>query len=159
MSKKQTVNVMVEGGAATAGPPLGPALGPMGVNAGKVVEEINKATQAFKGMKIPVEVIVDPATKGFEIVVGTPPTSALLLKAAGIETAGGANETAADLSIDQIIEIAQSKRSSLLASDLKGAVREIVGTCQSLKFTINGLTPKEMTAEIGAGKFDDKLSA
>ena len=158
MSKKQSVNLLVDGGAATAGPPLGPALGPMGVNAGKVVADINKATAAFKGMKIPVEVIVDPATKEYEIDVGTPPTSALLMKAAGVEKAGGSRECIADLSIEQVVEIAKSKRSSLLAKDLKGAVKEVIGVCQSLRFTIAGMTPKEMTSSVNQGVYDDQLS-
>lgn len=159
MSKKQSVNIMVDGGAATAGPPLGPALGPMGVNAGKVVQDINEATQAFKGMKIPVEVIVDTKTKEYEIVVGTPPTSALLIKAAGLEKAGGSKETVADLGFDQILEIAKSKKSGLLSKTTKSAVKEIVGACQSLRFTINGLTPKELTAQINEGKFDSEISS
>ena len=159
MSKKQSVNVMVDGGAATAGPPLGPALGPMGVNAGKVVQDINKATESFKGMKIPVEVIVDSGTKEYEIVVGTPPTSALLIKAAGVEKAGGAKETVADLGFEQILEIAKSKRSALLSKTLKSAVKEIAGACQSLRFTINGLTPKELIAQVNEGKFDSEISS
>ena len=158
MSKKQSVKVMVDGGAATAGPPLGPALGPMGVNAGKVVEEINKATQAFKGMKIPVNVLVDPATKEFEIEVGTPPTSALLLKAAGVEKGGGASDTVADLGLEQVIEVAKNKKSGILANSTKAAVKEVVGVCQTLRFTIDGMTPKELTSQINEGKFDSQLS-
>ena len=67
-------------GKATPGPPLGPALGPLGVNVVQVVAKINEKTKAFEGMKVPVKVIVDPKTKTFEIKVGTPPTSALLVK-------------------------------------------------------------------------------
>ena len=59
------INIIIEGGKATAGPPLGPALGPLGINAGKVVEEINEKTKGFSGVKIPVKVIVDPKTKEF----------------------------------------------------------------------------------------------
>ena len=56
---KETVEVMVEGGKATAAPPLGPALGPMGVNIGQVVGKINEKTKSFAGMKVPVKVIID----------------------------------------------------------------------------------------------------
>jgi large subunit ribosomal protein L11 len=158
MSKKQTVKVMVDGGAATAGPPIGPALGPLGVNAGQVVAEINKATESFKGMKVPVEVQVDPATKQFEIIVGSPPTSALILKAAGAEKGGGTKDTIADISLDQIIEIAKNKQEQILSNNLKNAVKEIIGTCQTLRLTINGQTPKEITKEINEGKHDTKLT-
>ena len=67
---KETVESLVEGGKATAAPPLGPALGPKGVNIGEVVAEINKKTQAFKGMQVPVKVIIDSDTKEFEIDIG-----------------------------------------------------------------------------------------
>jgi large subunit ribosomal protein L11 len=158
MSKKETIKVMVDGGAATAGPPLGPALGPLGVNAGKVVEEINKATQAFNGMKVPVEVVVDLESKEFEVKVGSPPTSALLLKALGVEKGGGSKELVGDLSFDQILEVARGKQNGLLANDLKGAVKEVIGTCQSLRISIQGLTPKEMTEAVNEGKLDDYIA-
>lgn len=154
MSKKQIVKVMVDGGAATAGPPLGPSLGPTGVNTGKVVADINKITASFKGMRVPVEVIIDPATKSYELVVGSPPTSSLVLKALGIEKGGGGKETAGDISFDQIIQVAKDKRSQLLAKDLKAAIKEIVGVCQSLRVTIEGMTPKEITKIISAGTLD-----
>ena len=63
----QTIEQLVEGGKATAAPPLGPALGPLGVNIGQVVAEINKKTESFKGMQVPVKVIVDGDTKEFSI--------------------------------------------------------------------------------------------
>jgi large subunit ribosomal protein L11 len=158
MSKKASVKVMVEGGAATPGPPLGPALGPLGVNAAKVVEEINKKTAGFRGMRVPVEVLVDPGTKQFEIVLGSPPTSALLIKALGAEKGGGAKDLIGDLSLDQVMEVAKSKQPTLLAKDLKAAVKEIVGSCQSLRISIMGLTPKEMTEAIQKGILDDYIS-
>src|SRR3989338_9280482 len=86
---KITVDVMVEGGKATAAPPLGPALGPTGVNIGLVIADINKKTAELKGMQVPVKVVVDQATKQFTIEIGTPPAAALIKKEAGIETASG----------------------------------------------------------------------
>jgi len=74
---KQTVDAMVEGGKATAAPPLGPALGPLGVNIGQVISEINKKTADFKGVQVPVKIIVDE-DKNVTITVGTPPASALI---------------------------------------------------------------------------------
>ena len=59
------IEVLVDGGKASAGPPLGPALGPMGVNIMAVIKEINQKTAAFNGMKVPVVVDVDPKTKQF----------------------------------------------------------------------------------------------
>jgi large subunit ribosomal protein L11 len=76
---KETVEILIDGGKATPGPPLGPAIGPLGINMMQVVEEINKKTADFEGMKVPVKVIVDIGTKEFEVTVGTPPTTALII--------------------------------------------------------------------------------
>ena len=81
---KITIPAIVEGGKANAGPPLGPALGPLGVNIGGIIDSINKATAAFAGIKVPVKVIVDKATKTFEIEVGSPSTGELLKKAGNL---------------------------------------------------------------------------
>ena len=67
MANKQTISSLVTGGEASAGPPLGPALGPMGVNIMQVIDAINEKTTDFKGMKIPVTVEVDADTKKWEI--------------------------------------------------------------------------------------------
>ena len=113
---KETIESLVEGGKATAGPPLGPALGPMKVNIGQVIAKINEKTKDFKNMQVPVKVIVDTDTKEFEITVGTPPASALILKEAGIEKGSGTPNTdkVADLLIPQIIKIAKMKEDGLL---------------------------------------------
>ena len=67
MTDKQTISSLVTGGEASAGPPLGPALGPMGVNIMQVIDAINEKTNDFKVMKIPVTVSVDADTKIWEI--------------------------------------------------------------------------------------------
>ncbi|MBD3262118.1 MAG: 50S ribosomal protein L11 [Candidatus Altiarchaeales archaeon] len=153
----ETIEVLVEGGSASAGPPLGPALGPMGVNTGEVVKQINEKTGDFKGMKIPVEVIVDPATKSFEIKVGSPPTSALILKELGSERGGG-SENAGDLTAEQVIKIGKNKYGSVLSNTPKASVKEVAGTCQSLKVTIEGMTPREFIKKIDEGAFDEQIN-
>jgi large subunit ribosomal protein L11 len=156
---KETVEVMVEGGKATAAPPLGPALGPMGVNIGQVVSKINEKTKAFAGMKVPVKVIIDKDTKEFNIEVGTPPTSQLLKKEAGIEK-GSANpleDKVADVLIEQIIKIAKMKEASLLGKTLKEKVKEIVGTCNSMGILVEGKPAVETIKDISEGKFDEEI--
>src|SRR3989344_3624565 len=112
----QTVEAMVPGGKATASPPLGPAVGPLGVNIGQVVGEINKKTAAFNGMQVPVKVKVDTDTKAFEISVGTPPASGLIKKEANLEKASGKakHEMVADILIEQVIKIAKMKETATL---------------------------------------------
>ena len=115
----QSVDVLIEGGKATAAPPLGPALGPLGVNIGQVVSTINQKTAEFKGMQVPVKVEVDSTTKQFTIIVGTPPASALIKKEAHLEKGSGnpLMDKVADLKIEQIIKISKMKQDSLLGKD------------------------------------------
>lgn len=155
----QSVEVLIEGGKATAAPPLGPALGPMGVNIGQVVSEINKKTAEFKGMKVPVKVIVDSSTKAFEIKVGTPPASALIRKEAGIEKGSGNPlvDKVADLRIEHIIKIAKMKSDNLTGKDLKAKVKEIIGTCNSMGVMVEGVSGKEALRMLEEGRFDKKI--
>ncbi|HEC96128.1 MAG TPA: 50S ribosomal protein L11 [Euryarchaeota archaeon] len=153
---KQVVEVLVEGGKATPGPPLGPALGPLGVNVAQVVKAINDATKEYEGMKVPVKIIVDPATRQFEIEVGTPPTSALILKEIGAEK-GSSNpktEKVGDLTIEQVIKIAKLKKKDMLSYTLKNAVKEVLGTCVSMGVTVMGKDPREVQKMIDNGEIE-----
>lgn len=150
----QTVNVMVEGGKATTSAPLGPALGPLGLNLGEIVKQINEKTKSFQGMQVPVSVIVtDPTNKLFEIKVGIPPTSALLKKEIGLEKGASKRkeQSAGDATLDQIKNVARSKMDSLLATDLRGAVLEVLGSCVSLGVTVDGKDPEEVQKLIKEG--------
>ena len=160
MGDKQTISSLVTGGEASAGPPLGPAMGPMGVNIMQVIEAINEKTKEFKGMKIPVTVSVDADTKEWEIEVGIPSASALLLKEAGIQKGSSTSGTewAGDITADSIVKVANVKLEASYASSLKSVAKQIVGTCVSLGIKIEGKTPKEFTAEINDGKWDSKFT-
>lgn len=153
------LEALVAGGAATPGPPLGPSLGPLGVNVKAVIEEINKQTAAFKGMQVPVKITVDDK-KQFTIKVGTPPTSALIKKELGVETGSGTpnTKTIGNLTVKQAVKIAQMKKSETLSKTLKASVKEVVGTCVPLGVTFEGLNPKEAIAAINSGKFDSELN-
>ncbi|MCD1296319.1 50S ribosomal protein L11 [Methanocella sp. CWC-04] len=153
------VEVLVPGGKANPGPPLGPSLGPLGINIKKVVDEINAKTASFNGMTVPVKISVD-AKKNFTVEVGTPPTSALILSELKLTKGSGATGTnfVGDLTIDQAARIAEMKKEEMLSYNLKGAVKEVIGTCVSMGITVEGKKPKEIFADIDAGKYDDKLS-
>ena len=160
MANKQTISSLVTGGEASAGPPLGPALGPMGVNILQIISAINEQTKEFQGMKIPITVSVDADTKKWEIEVGIPSASALLLKEAGIQKGSGTSGTewVGEVSVDMIAKIAKVKLETSYASSLKSVAKQIVGTCVSLGIKVEGKTPKEFTAEINEGKWDSKLN-
>jgi large subunit ribosomal protein L11 len=159
MVDKKIISVLVMGGEASAGPPLGPALGPLGVNVLGIVNEINKQTSDFKGMRVPVKVEVDPETKKFEVSVGTPTTSALIAKESG--TAKGSAKPNVDfvgeLTMDKVVSIAKNKISGSYASTLRSAVKEVVGSCVSMGVKIEGKDPREFMHEIEAGKWDSKF--
>ena len=159
MADTQTVSALVTGGGASAGPPLGPALGPLGVNIMEIIKAINDKTADFEGMKVPVTVSVDTKTKKWEVTVGIPSAAALLLKEAGIQKGSGTSGTTwvGDIKVDSIVKVARAKLESSYATSIKSVAKEVAGTCVSLGIKIEGKNPKEFAAEVNAGKYDDKL--
>jgi large subunit ribosomal protein L11 len=159
MGEPQKISSLVTGGGASAGPPLGPALGPLGVNIMEVIKAINEKTKDFEGMKVPVTVLVDPDTKKWDIEVGIPSAAALILKEAGIQKGSGTSGTewVGDVTMDVIAKIANTKLEKSYASSLKSVAKTIIGTCLTLGIKVEGKTPKEITAEITEGKWDEKL--
>lgn len=156
---KETIEALIEGGKATAAPPLGPALGPLGVNISQIIDEINKKTGGFAGMQVPVKVIVDTETKEFAISIGTPPTSSLLRKEANIDK-GSSNpkiDHVADMRIEQIIKVAKMKEDSLLGRTLKEKVKEILGTADSMGVRVEGVDAIETSKLVDQGKFDKEI--
>jgi large subunit ribosomal protein L11 len=157
MGDKKTVSALVNGGEASAGPPLGPALGPIGVNILQVVNTINEKTKDFPGMKVPVKVEVDTTTKQFTVEVGVPPTAALIIKESGVTKGSGTAGTnyVGDITIETAIKIAKMKIDSSYANDIQGAVKEVIGSCQSIGMTIEGKPAKDIYSEVSAGKYDE----
>lgn len=159
---KITIPAIVEGGRANAGPPLGPALGPLGVNIGGIIDEINKQTSPFAGLKVPVKVIVDKATKKFVIEVGSPSTGELLKKELGVEKGrkGGADDpkTVGNLKFEQVVKVARMKSSGSLTRNLKQGANEVLGSCVSLGITVEGQDARKVIAEVKEGKHDSQLA-
>ena len=137
----KTVTAMVEGGKATAGPPLGPALGPLGVKIPDIISKINQKTKDLSGMQVPIKVIVND-DKTFDVEVGTPPVSALIKKELKIQS--GSKEPgkvrAGDLSEDQIRKVARMK----FGSDDKSFFTQVSGTARSMGVSVGkGAVTKE----------------
>ncbi len=151
----QVVEVLVTGGQATPGPPLGPVIGPLGLNVKQVVDKINEATKEYAGLNVPVKIIVKE-DRSFEIQVGIPPVSALIKRELKLEK-GSSNpgkEFVGNLTLEQLIKIARMKRASSLSYTLKGVVKEALGTCVSMGITVEGKNPKELIKEIDEGKIE-----
>lgn len=153
-----TVEALVDGGRASAGPPLGPALGPKGVNIGQVIAKINEKTKAFDGMKVPVKVLIND-DKSFDIKVGTPPVSALIKNELGISKGSGnpKTEIVGNLTVEQAKKVAEMKKDSLLGATEKARVLEVAGNCVSCGVTIDGKAPKAFQKDVKAGQYDDQF--
>jgi large subunit ribosomal protein L11 len=153
------VEALVSGGKASPGPPLGPALGPLGINIKEVVEKINEKTRDYNGMQVPVKIIVDDK-KNVEIEVGTPPTASLIMKELGILKGSGnaGSEIVGNLSIQQVIRIARMKKEDVLSYDLKSTMKEVMGTCVPMGVNVEGVKPRESQKALDEGKFDDVLA-
>jgi large subunit ribosomal protein L11 len=151
-----TIEVLVPGGEANPGPPLGPELGPTPVNVQDVVQQINDETAAFDGMEVPVTVEYED-DGSFTISVGVPPTAELVKDEAGFETGSGEPQKnfVADLDVEQVKKIAEQKSSDLLSYDSFNAAKEVVGTCTSLGVTIEGNDPREFKERMEDGEYDD----
>jgi large subunit ribosomal protein L11 len=160
MGEMKIVEALVNGGQATAGPPLGPSLGPLGVNVLAIVNKINEVTKDYSGMKVPVKISVNTENKEFEVTVGTPTASALLVSELGITKGSGTpnTEKVGNLSLEQVVKIAKVKSADILAKDLKAAVKEVLGTGVSMGVTVDGKDPRLVQKEINEGKHDALLT-
>lgn len=148
-----TINGLIEGGKATGGPPFGPALGPLGVNVTAIIAEINAKTKAFEGMKIAVKVMVNPSTKEFVVEVGSPSTSALILKEIGIpKGAKNKEEVPGNITLEQLKKVATAKNASLYGNTLADKVKQVIGTCKSMNITVEGIGAMEMIKKIDSGE-------
>lgn len=159
LGENKVVNALIVGGKATAGPPLGPALGPYGVNVMNIVNKINELTKDYSGMRVPVKIIVDTDTKKFELDIGVPTSSALIVKEATIEKGSGKpNENfVGNLTFQQVINIAKAKQEKSYGKNLKAVVREIIGACTSMGVRIENKDPREIQKEIQEGKWNKEL--
>lgn len=144
---------LVEGGKASSGPPLGPALGPLGVNINAIIGDINEKTKAYAGIKVPVKVFIDTSTKTFRVVAGSPPTSALILKELGIQSgAKTKEETVGNLTLEQLKKVAEAKSGSLYGKNTASKLKQVLGTCKSMGVKCENEDPREIIRKINAGE-------
>ncbi|MBD3214914.1 MAG: 50S ribosomal protein L11 [Candidatus Lokiarchaeota archaeon] len=159
-SEKVVVKALVTGGSASGGPPIGPAVGPTGINIKDVIDKINEETQMFKGLSVPVRIICDPETKQFEIFIETPSTASLLMKELGASQ-GSSNcieEKIGDLTLEQIKSVVEAKKDTFLEKTYKAAVKSVLGTALSVGATIEGEDPRTIQQRIDNGEYDEQLA-
>ena len=147
------INGLIEGGKATGGPPFGPALGPLGVNVNNIIAEINAKMKAFEGIKVPVKVTVNPTTKAFTVEVGSPPTSALILKELGLPKGSGKKEEiAGNITLEQVKKVAKSKENGMYGNTFADKVKQVLGTCKSMGVKCENENPKVIIKKIDSGE-------
>jgi large subunit ribosomal protein L11 len=131
------IKLHVPGGQANPAPPVGPALGQHGVNIMEFCKRFNAETQQQQGITIPVEITVY-ADRSFSFITKTPPAAVLLKRAAGLAKASGEpnREKVAQVSRDQLREIAETKMQDLNTRDVDQAIRMIAGTARSMGITV-----------------------
>lgn len=139
MAKKvqSYIKLQIPAGKANPSPPVGPALGQHGVNIMDFCKAFNAKTQSSGDTIIPVVITVFN-DRSFSFITKTPPASVLLLKAAGLDK-GSSNpkrERVAELSKDQIKEIAEIKMPDLNAFSIDQAIRIVEGTARSCGITV-----------------------
>jgi large subunit ribosomal protein L11 len=135
---KAIVKLQVPAGKANPAPPVGPALGQYGVNIMEFCKSYNEKTASQVGSIVPVEITVFE-DRTFTFICKTPPASALLVQAAGVEKGSGTPNKAkvgSKVSREKIEEIARIKMPDLNANDLAGAVQIIRGTARSMGIEI-----------------------
>ncbi|HOA47673.1 MAG TPA: 50S ribosomal protein L11 [Candidatus Pacearchaeota archaeon] len=132
------IKLQIPAAKANPAPPIGPALGQHGLNIAEFCQKFNAATKDKVGDIIPVEITVFE-DRTYEFKLKTPPASALLKKAAGIEKGSGEPHKTKVGSVTeaQIEEIAKKKMEDLNTTDLEAAKKIIKGTARSMGITIS----------------------
>lgn len=152
------VNLLVEGGNMKPGPAIAQKLGPLGLNMGKIISDVNNATKNFAGIKVPVILDINTRTKEIKVEVSSPPASELLKKELTVEKGTGDSKKikVANASIEQIIKVAETKKA--LEKNLKSAVKTVLGSCVSLGILVESKEPKEVIKEVDKGNYDKEIN-
>ncbi len=142
MAKKQVaavVKIQIPAGEASPAPPVGTALGPHGVQIMDFCKAYNARTEGQRGSVVPVEITIFE-DRTFTFITKTPPTSTLVMKAAGLEKAAEnpGREGAGSITAAQVAEIAEIKMPDLNANDLEAAKLQVAGTARSMGITVQG---------------------
>lgn len=131
------VKLQIEAGKANPAPPVGPALGPTGINIMQFCKDFNEKTTKNAGMIFPI-VLTVYQDKSFEFIIKTPPASVLLKKAAGVASGSGKpqKDKVGKVTLAQVEEIAKTKMQDLNAASLESAVSMVKGTARSMGIVV-----------------------
>lgn len=155
------IKLLIDGGSMKPGPAIAQQLGPLGINMGKVISDVNLATADFKGMKVPIELNINEKTKSFKIKTFSPPTSELLKKELNLEkgTADHKKVKVGNASIEDVIKVTKIKFPDMLQKEFKSAVKSVLGTCKSIGILVENQEANDLTKDIVSGKFDSEIKS
>jgi len=161
MVKLETIDMVVEGGKASPGPAIAQKLGPMKINVGEVMKKVNDKTSAFKGMKVPVKIKVNPDDKSYDVEVGTPSTSELIKKEIGLEVGSARpdKEKVSIIGVESLLKIAKMKDDDIYALDIRKSLKTIAGSCNAMGVLVENMTAPEFNKKLEQGAFDKEIKA
>jgi len=165
MASKDVIELLVDGGKAGPDPSSAQKLSAYKLNVGDIFKKVNEKTAEYKGMQVPVKIIVDKDTKDVEIEVGMPPVTSMIKKELGLEKAKFTEEDVAagktvlgSITMEQCVKIAKLKMGQMLVKDIKSAVKQVVSTTGSMTgIQVEGKNYKDILKEIDEGKWDELL--
>jgi len=148
---------IVEGGNMKPSPAISQKLGPLGMNMGKIIKDVNSATKDFVGIKVPVVLDINTKTKDTKVTVQTPPTSELIKRELKIEkgTASSKKVKVGNISFEHIIKIAKTKQN--LEKGLLSAIKSVLGSCSSMGILVENKEPSALLKEVEAGVYDSLI--
>eukprot|EP00058_Branchiostoma_floridae_P006354 XP_002591842.1 hypothetical protein BRAFLDRAFT_125332 [Branchiostoma floridae] len=149
------VYLRATGGEVGATASLAPKIGPLGLSPKKVGDDIAKATQDWKGLRITVQLTIQNRQAKVSVV---PSASSLIIKALKEPPRDRKKQKNilhnGNVSFDDIVEIARQMRPRSIARKLEGTVKEILGTAQSVGCTVDGMPPHDVIDKINEGEYE-----
>ncbi|KAL1840356.1 hypothetical protein VTJ49DRAFT_529 [Mycothermus thermophilus] len=151
----KVITLRATGGEVGASSALAPKIGPLGLSPKKVGEDIAKATGDWKGLRVTVKLTIQNRQAQVSVV---PTASALIIRALKEPPRDRKKEKNIkhnkSITLDEVIDIARTMRFKSFSKDLKGGVKEILGTAFSVGCQVDGKSPKAISDAIEAGEID-----
>ncbi len=156
-----SIKLLVEGGNMKTGPAVAQQLGPLGINIGQVINDVNEKTKNFKGMNVPIVLDINSSTKAYTINVKSPPTSELLKKEVSITKASGARLKliVGNIAFERVLSVALQKHENMLSNDILDSVKSVLGTCQAMGIIVDNKEIKDILIDLSQGKYDAIIKA
>ncbi|KAG8213999.1 ribosomal protein L11 [Butyriboletus roseoflavus] len=158
-SEVKIIYLRATGGEVGASSALAPKIGPLGLSPKKVGEDIAKATSAWKGLRVTVQLTIQNRQAAVSVV---PSASSLVIRAlkASLQSLPAIVRRrknikhSGNVALDEIVDIARTMRSKSLSKDLAGGAKEILGTAQSIGCTVDGRPPHDIIDGINSGEIE-----